>query len=81
MHCVEIMEEIGKQCNITLFTAQQMLSAIYTKPSMKLAPSYSCHIDSDDLYMLRSALSDALKQMGGCLVQYDMAMESLISYY
>ena len=55
---MESMEEIDKQCNLTLFKSQQMLSVIYTKSSMKLAPSDSFHIDSDDLDMLRSALSD-----------------------
>ena len=36
MHCVESMEEIGTQCNLTLFKYQQLLYAIYAKPSMKL---------------------------------------------
>ena len=37
MHCVEKMEEIGKKCNLTLFTYQQIIYALYAKPSMKLA--------------------------------------------
>ena len=45
MHCVERMEEMGKQCNLTLFTAQLLLSDFYAKPSMKLEPFESCHID------------------------------------
>ena len=44
-NCVERTKEIGKKCNLPLFTPQQLLSALYARLSMKLAPSGSCHID------------------------------------
>ena len=31
------MEEIGTQCNLTLFTYQQILFALYANPYMKLS--------------------------------------------
>ena len=37
MQFVESMEEMGKQCDLTIFTHQQFLYALYAKPSMKLA--------------------------------------------
>ena len=45
MHCLESTEPIFTQCNIKLFTAQRLISALYAKPFMKLAPSESYHID------------------------------------
>ena len=40
MHCVEIIEEIGTKCNLTLFIYQKLLYDLYSKPSMKLADQF-----------------------------------------
>ena len=44
MQCVEMTGAIGTQCNITLLIDQQLIYAIYSKPSTKLEPSDSYHI-------------------------------------